>query len=134
VGDLCRYERVATTFGRLGRDPRDSYHKEEVIMGVAVAEKKWPTQEEIQAEIDKLKEMKPTVRRTSAFGDNHHDAIDAQIEVLEERMPEGQVYDRYSAPGMPENVLDGALDAARWLAGELTDYKTLSEGWQELVR
>ena len=38
---------------------------------------------QIDKEIAALKKMKPNVRRSSAFGDNHHAAIDAQIDVLE---------------------------------------------------
>ena len=44
------------------------------------------TGKEIAAEIAKLKKMKPDVRKTSMFGDNHHDAIDAQVDVLERKL------------------------------------------------
>jgi hypothetical protein len=44
------------------------------------------TDKEIKAEIEKLKAIKPKVRRYTVFGDNHWAAIDAQIEVLANRI------------------------------------------------
>jgi len=42
-----------------------------------------PTKEQIAAEAKEPGEMKPKVKVQSRFGDNHHDAIDAQRDVLE---------------------------------------------------
>jgi hypothetical protein len=107
-----------------------------------------PTDKQIEAEIKKLTEMKPNVLRKSMFGDDHHAAIDAQIDVLRSHMTEDEVYDNYPSvdevdeaeergeelyDSYPDNVRDGALDAARWLAGESED-GTPSSGWKELVR
>lgn len=97
---------------------------------------KTPSAEEIDAEIKTLREMKPTVLRSSAFGDNHHDAIDCQITVLEKRMTESAIYDRNEGAAEDEefyadNERDAALDACRWMNGE-SDEKP-SEGWKELV-
>jgi hypothetical protein len=100
---------------------------------------KIPTEAEIKAEILKLTTMKPTVLMSSMFGDNHHDAIDAQIEVLEERLDSDDVYDRYPSieededNGYPANVRDSAIEAAMWMEGESEDGSP-SENWQSLVR
>ena len=91
---------------------------------------KIPTAEEIVAEIATLKTMKPNVRKSSAFGDNHHNAIDAQIEALEMRMDEDEVYDKMADEA--DNVRDGALEAVRWMEGESEDGAP-SENWKSLV-
>lgn len=97
---------------------------------------KKPTPEQIDAEIKALREMKPRVRQRSAFGDNHHDAIECQITVLEKRMTESAIYDRNEGAAedeefYAENERDAALDACRWMNGE--EKTKPSEGWKELV-
>lgn len=89
-----------------------------------------PTMKQIKKEIKKLKEMKPNVRRTSIFGDNHHDAIDAQIEVLERNLSWSEVGESFESS--PDNVREAALDAAYWLEGE-SEFKSLTEIWESLV-
>jgi hypothetical protein len=89
---------------------------------------------EIELEITTLKEMKPKVRRSSAFGDDHHAAIDAQIDVLQNNHSEDWIWGQADEPadsGYVDNVRDSALDAARWRSGD-EDTKP-SEGWKELV-
>lgn len=104
---------------------------------VVVAKKKRvPTGEQVQAEIDALTEIKPKVRRFSAFGDDHHAAIDAQMEVLCRLDDEDDVCARYDEE--PQNVQDAAREAAQWLAGdwdvkEHDGQKKPSESWRELV-
>jgi hypothetical protein len=95
-----------------------------------------PTQEEIKQEIKALTELKPRIRPTSMFGDDHHAAMDAQVDVLEHLLREAAIYRAYD-PGDDEdqgrNVLDAALDARRWLDGESLDgAPTLSASWKEL--
>ena len=95
-------------------------------------EKKKPTQAKINAVIARLKEMKPGVRRTSAFGDDHHRAINAQVEVLTQNLSEDDIYDRWSSV---DNVKDAALEARAWIDGEsdpLLDGANPAEGWTEL--
>lgn len=92
--------------------------------------KKLPTELEIKAEIDKLKKIKPSVRLASKFGDNHHDAIDAQIIVLEDSLDDGEIYDLYE--NGPENVLNAALDAMHWVEGD--DDVPPSKNWESLVK
>lgn len=106
-----------------------------------------PTKEQIEEEIKKLTKMKPNVKRTSIFGDNHHDAIDAQIDVLKNRWTEDNVYDNYPSQedleaiadhgeeiddtAYPSNVSDGALEASQWMfyGGDKP-----SDGWKELIK
>lgn len=72
------------------------------------------TAEQIEAEISELKEMKPRVVEESAFGDNNHDAIEAQIQTLENRWTEDDVEDE--TENDEDNVRDAARDAAQWMA------------------
>ena len=87
------------------------------------------TGKEIAAEIAKLKKMKPDVRKTSMFGDNHHDAIDAQVDVLERKLTLDQCWDEFADDR--ENVQSAANEAAEWLAGLTDDLP--SAGWKELL-
>ena len=98
-----------------------------------------PDAVEINAEIAKLVKMKPTIRHMSMFGDNHHDAIDAQIKVLQKRWEPDEASDEYSDEHeYPENVCTAAYDAAKWLAGqwdtaEFDGATCPSETWKNLV-
>ena len=96
-----------------------------------------PTDKEIQKEIETLKKMKPTVRMTSIFGDNHHHAIDAQIRVLEKQMTEYDIDDAVSPDSDDfnfacDNVRNAMYEAARWLEGE-SENGCLSDEWESLV-
>ena len=89
-----------------------------------------PTDEKIAAEIRKLREMKPRVRKYSVFGDNHHAAIDAQIDVLENRTTCDEIWD--DCGDAAENVRDSMIEAANWLED---DSELLpSAGWVELIQ
>lgn len=95
------------------------------------------TREEIQSEIKNLRTIKPRVLRTSKFGDDHHAAIDAQIEVLENLLTEDEVCDRHDNAADDEmfyadNEYDSGRDAANWLAGDEDDAP--SEGWGSLIQ
>lgn len=98
-----------------------------------------PTDQEIEAEIQALKAIKPKVQRFTAFGDDNHAAIDAQIETLEKRFTNDQVYDRYEPrgdrdldldEGRTEEILMAALDAMMWRLGESSNGAP-SKNWQE---
>lgn len=100
------------------------------------------TPKEIKSEINTLRTMKPTVRKSSIFGDDHHNAIDAQIEVLETKKSTDAIYDRWEAmedddinldDGRAENVLEAALDARRWMDKE-KGTEAPSENWKSLVK
>ena len=92
---------------------------------------------EIKIEIEKLKLIKPKVRVQSVFGDNHHEAIEAQIEVLEEKMTEETVLNHFPSieedeeDGFKQNIIDAVMDAVYWL--ENVDSPSLSEDWKALV-
>jgi len=97
------------------------------------------SQEEINAEIAKLKEMKPTVRHFTAFHDDNHEAIDAQIRVLEKGMTEDEIYDHWDRAEADEHARSAALDAQQWRDGEerpdVEDQDaTPSSGWEELIQ
>lgn len=101
---------------------------------------KKPTDKLIAAELAALKKMKPDVRRHSAFGDDHHAAIDAQMDVLGKRLSDASIYDRYEPTGdddvdrddgRSDSVLSSAIDAKQWMDGELADKP--SAGWRELT-
>lgn len=92
-----------------------------------------PTPEQVAQEIAALQEIKPKIRRHSFFGDDNHEAVDAQIAVLENLYDEDEVYERYEDPDNPDdrNVLDSALEAVYWLEGQTE--QSLVEGWQSLT-
>lgn len=105
-------------------------------------EPKVPTEKEVAEEIEVLRKIKPTVRKTSLFGDNHHHAINAQIEVLENDMPEDEIYDHQEGEEIyaeeeewRDNVVSAALDARRWLDGEEREEPgPPSESWKPLIQ
>jgi hypothetical protein len=93
-----------------------------------------PTREQIIAEADKLKAMKPNVLRSSHFGDDHHAAIDVQIDVLKGRIRQENIDDEQESGDMPDNVADAARGALAWMNGEETDSnETPSQEWESLL-
>jgi hypothetical protein len=91
----------------------------------------------IQDQISKLQDMKPNVRKTSSFGDNHHDAIDAQVDVLRNKLTLSKVEQHYAVDDTnedderSESVYEAAVEANEWLF-ERTDVLP-SDGWKELL-
>lgn len=96
------------------------------------------TQQQIDGEIAKLTEIKPKVLRRSHFGDDHHAAIDAQVDVMQRKLTNDSIYDRYSPDpdneddDRPQNVLDAAIEAREWMDGNRDE--DLSDEWKELVQ
>lgn len=93
------------------------------------------TPEAVAAEVQRLETMKPTVLRYSSFGDDHHAAIEAQVDVLRRGLSERGVYDAYGdeeREDFRESLLSAALDAQHWLAGDRDEAP--AQEWQELVR
>lgn len=94
--------------------------------------------QEIQQEINKLKSLKPRCLRASVFGDNHHDAIDAQVEVLEshvgadEEIDMDEVYRRGDEGEWRQNVADAAREALEWMEGDAD--QSPSEQWEESIK
>lgn len=89
--------------------------------------------EEIAAEIAALTAMKPTVRQFSVFQDDHHAAIDAQIDVLTQRMDMDALETEFGDSA--DNIREEAIDAHDWLHGlQSNDMLKPSENWLSLVR
>lgn len=68
--------------------------------------------------------------------ESDHAAIDAQLDVLEKRMSEDDIWSEWQDPEDPEempNTLDAALQARRWLDGDNADGAP-SKGWKELAK
>jgi hypothetical protein len=91
------------------------------------------TKEQIQNAVEKLKEVKPLVRRYTYFGDDNWAQIDAQIAVLERGYTEDDIYDRYDDP----NILNSAQVAYQWVMDlpieDLEEeIETLADIWNEL--
>lgn len=73
--------------------------------------------EEIDRAVLGLEELKKTLPEFSFFGDNNHEAIDAQIEVLKDgSMDDQDIYDK-CYDGHTENA---AFDAKSFLDGEMS--------------
>jgi hypothetical protein len=90
------------------------------------------TQKEIQGEIKKLEEMKPRVRRFSGFCDDHHAAIDAQLEVLNCEVEGEDFEDQIDSGNWTEHDRDNAQRALDWME-RTTDDPAPSEEWTELL-
>jgi hypothetical protein len=91
------------------------------------------TEEQIIAEIAALVALKPKVRKRTAFGDDNHAAIDAQLAVLRERMSSDEVYDAYGdedADEFDQHTFDAALSACDWMTGMLaSDEESPAASW-----
>lgn len=87
---------------------------------------------EIKTEIKTLRKMQPNVRKTSIFGDNHHDAIEKQIEVLlDDSIGPDEIYDEHDTGDITENVKSAAIEAIDWREGDSDDAP--SEDWKSLL-
>lgn len=93
------------------------------------------TKEQIEEQINDLKDIKKKIRPKNVFGDSYLDAIDAQIMVLRSEMKEAEIYDRGEdkVSGWKENVVLAALEARDWLDGCYYDHTDLVESWQILI-
>jgi hypothetical protein len=89
------------------------------------------TPAEIAQEVKTIREMKPKIRQHTAFGDDNHASIDAQVNVLDNGLTEDQVYSEYGEDD-GESIVMAALDALFWLEGS-KDNKP-SEDWASLVK
>jgi len=87
------------------------------------------TQTRIAKEIADLQAMKPKVKPTSAFGDNHHNAIDAQIRVLSGDIPVEDFDEEFE--DAESNVVDAAQGALDWMDGTIQENP--AESWKDLL-
>lgn len=90
------------------------------------------TDPEILDEIEKLQRLKPHIRPHSVFGDSHHEAIDAEIDVLTNRLTLDELHQRYETAA--QNVLEHALFAHDWMTGTLdAEFLDPSDDWTSLI-
>jgi hypothetical protein len=87
---------------------------------------KRPNSAAIEAEIIALDECKKYAPRFTAFGDDNHEAIDAAVSALSDRLTEDMAYE-ISGDGEPSNEDQAKIDAAMWLAGNRAE--SLSSEW-----
>ena|ERR1035437_8595417 len=95
-----------------------------------------PTEEQIAAEILWLETHKSRIPRETAFGDDNHAAIDAQIAALRERMTEDEILDGGAAGGKDwdNREMENARDAALWMEGEEDRQPSGPDNWGSLVK
>lgn len=86
------------------------------------------TRHEIDAELFRLYQLIRAVPMLTAFGDNNHDAIRAQIAVLRGLMTTDEAVERYEDGH--DYLLAAALDAVEWLRDTS---EPLSLGWQRVA-
>ena len=86
------------------------------------------TADERTAEIQALEAAKFNIRRYSVVGDDNWTSVNAQIRVIKSQLSEDRIYDAWEDEDM---VLDNALDAFRWLKGEMEEAPSV--GWLELA-
>ena len=84
---------------------------------------------EVKAEIKRLQEMKPFVRKTTHFGDDNHERIDAQIRVLEEAMDEDDIWNEWPEEEEHQDIRSQAEYALRWSEGEEKDSPSKDWSW-----
>jgi len=87
---------------------------------------KRPNAAAIEAEIVALDECKKYVPRMTKFGDNNHEAIDAAVSALSDRLSVDMAYE-IAGDDEPSNEDQAKIDAALWLAGERAE--SLSSEW-----
>lgn len=100
---------------------------------------------EVEAEVKALVAVKAKVPRRTMFGDNNHDAINAQIEVLEEDLNDEEIANRFlptSPDGEPDEtdidegrsieVESAAREALNWREDE-KGAEQPSASWETLV-
>jgi hypothetical protein len=95
------------------------------------------TKAEIEAEIATLKEIKPRLPRRNVFGEDNHALVDVALDVLEDRMDNDEVYDKFGEEALGddfnERELSEASDALRWMECE-EGADAPSKGWSELAK
>lgn len=97
------------------------------------------TRREIRDEIDALREIKSTVRRFTAFGDNWA-AIDTQIDALTDEWTYKDAYDAEDNGDISAHERGSAIEAIAWANGNYEEYAEDDEtvdcpslSWKSLV-
>jgi hypothetical protein len=86
------------------------------------------TQQTIDAEVTTLRLIKPRVRRHSTFGDDNHEAINAQLDVLTNNLTLAQIEAKY---GDCEYDRDAAIEAHDWRNDRIAEAP--STGWASIT-
>lgn len=91
------------------------------------------SKKEIQEQIDWLTSNKQNIRSHSGFGDDHHAAIEAQIDVLENDLDEDEIETKYGSDSdnYADNILTNANEARYWRDGNTEDNP--SNNWRSLL-
>lgn len=99
------------------------------------------TASEIRDEVKALTEIKPKVRRYSAFGNDNLAAIDRQIEALVDKWTDDDAYDALDDGGISRHEFDAACEAIAWADGAYDEYEEDGEivdrpslSWKSLVQ
>ncbi len=101
-----------------------------------------PTAQQIAAEIKNLKGLIAKIPKKTFFGDDNHERVEIQIEVLEQRIPVESCPDKYLYADCVEGEEpsdkafgneDAAREAAKWLEGEANTVAP-SKDWLHLVK
>jgi len=81
------------------------------------------TQDEISRQIEGLKKMKTWLPERSKFGTPNWEVIDAQVSILSGRedMDDFEEDPELLEEGEPDEVYNGAQEAADWLDGQTDD-------------
>ena len=83
--------------------------------------------DQIAFEIKTLLETKPRIPPLNDYRDSNHDAIDAQLKVLSDRMTYMEVVHEWGGTVMDENTLDAAHYARDWM--EMEPVQSPSSDW-----
>jgi hypothetical protein len=97
------------------------------------------TPEEIQQEIETLSRICPSVRHYTLFGDDNHEAIKAQVEILKQLIGESpsdpHMVERKIGNYVKDYTYDAASEALNWACGERDpdELETPSKEWEALI-
>jgi len=84
------------------------------------------SQEEINEQIQRLKDARENVTPMSIFGDDNLAGVDLQIRVLEEGLDEDDVYTEFGEGDESMNIRSYGTEATAWVLGE-SEYDDLVE-------
>lgn len=85
------------------------------------------TQKEIDEQIKRLEEIRPSVRPFSIFGDSNLDKLDAMVIVLQEGFDEDDILAEWP-DDKDIDIRSNAQEALDWMYGE-TENDDLAEDW-----
>jgi len=91
-----------------------------------------PTANQISSEMKALREMKPRVRKETAFGEDNHAAIEAQIQVLGGALDLDDMDEKLDDDEWTQYAFDSAREALEWMEGD--EEISPSENWAPLAK